>query len=195
MDSVDAVTITLVVVVVTVLPAIAICWRHWDSVNVRVQSGVNDDDTAATTFIDIFERAQRTLVIYDDGNKMCRTIYDDERVTEAVRNRLSRNKVLVVKCLFNDEDDLELVRSMRSEYPDRFKVWYRRGSRPLDDIHYKIADEGVVGHLSSHGHGQPERRFKLLDCSAAKPRTRLVAFGEYLSRFETDTRCHAVAAT
>ena len=193
MDSVGIVT--LVVVVVTILPAVVICWWYWDGMNVKVQSDVNDDDTAAKTFIDILEKAQKTLVIYDDGNKMCRTIYNDECVIRAVRNRLSSNQELVVRCLFNDADDLELVRTMRSEYPDRFKVWYRLGPRPLDDIHYKIADEGLMGHLSSHAHGQPERQFKLLDCSTAKPRTRRIAFGQYLNRFETDISCNAVAAT
>ena len=194
LDSVEALIVALVVVI-TVLPAIPMCWRFLDSLRVIVQDGTNDDDTAASMFIDIFKRAQSTLVIYDDGNKMDGTIYEDPRVIAAVQEHLANNKELSVRCLFNDEDDLALVRTMRAEYPDRFEVWYRRSNRPLADVHYKIADEGAVGHISQHQHGQPERRFKLLDCTKAKPKTRRVALGEYLARFESDIEDDAVAAT
>lgn len=186
--------IVTLIVVFTVLPAVAICWWFWDSLNVKVQDGTNDDDTAASMFIDLFERTQSTLVIYDDGNKMSGSIYESDCVAKAVRNHLEDNKDLVVKCLFNDEHDLALVRAMRDEYPTRFKVWYRRGPRPLSDIHYKIADGGAVGHISSHERGQPERRFKLLDCTAVKPRTRRIALGKHLDQFEKDLEEYAVAA-
>ena len=159
-------------------------WWYWDSVNVRVQSGVNDD-AAATLLIFVLKAAKRTLVIHDDGNKHPETVYDNECVIDAVRRRLAENQELGIRCLFNDRDDLELVRQMCAEYPDRFKVWYGdRLMRPDDDIHYKIADGGAVGHLSWHEHMQPEREFKLLDCSGAKPRTRKRAFGKYLDQFE-----------
>lgn len=174
------------VVACAVVPAIFLWWWYWDSANVRVQDGVNDDETAATMFIDILQAAQETLVIHDDGNKMAGTVYDDAAVVEAVRHQLAGNGALRIQCLFNDREDLDLVRQMRSEYPDRFLVWYREGPRPIQDIHYKIADDGVVGHLSLHGHRQSERKFKLLDCSDAKPRTRKSVFGKYLDRFEAE---------
>lgn len=178
--------IVVAIVAGAIVPAIVLWWWHWDSVNVRVQGGLNDDDTAATTFTDILRTAKRTLVIHDDGNKMAGTVYDDADVVEAVRRQLADNQALRIRCLFNDREDLDLVRQMRSEYPDRFQVRYRKGPRPPGDIHYKIADDGAFGHLSSHGHGQPEGRFKLLDCSGAKPRTRKRAFGKYLDQFEID---------
>lgn len=177
--------IVVAIVAGAIVPAIVLWWWHWDSVNVRVQGGLNDDDTAATTFTDILRTAKRTLVIHDDGNKMAGTVYDDADVVEAVRRQLAGNQALRIRCLFNDREDLDLVRQMKSEYPDRFQVWYRKGPRPPGDIHYKIAD-GAFGHLSSHGHGQPERRFKLLDCSDAKPRTRKRVLGKHLDQFEID---------
>ena len=61
-----------------------------------------------------------------------------------------------------------------------------RDGRPPDDIHYKIADGGAIGHLSDHEPGQPERHFKLLDCLATKPRSKARVFGKYLRRFEQD---------
>ena len=111
-------------------------------------------------------------------------MYDDERVIDAFKSQLADNHELSIRCFFNDRDDLELVRRVGAAYPARFKVWYRHGPRPDGDIHYKIADGGVVGHLSWHEHKQPEREFKLLDCSKAKPRTRKRAFGPYLKQFE-----------
>lgn len=178
--------IVVFVVAGAVVPAIFLWWWYWDSANVRVQDGVNDDKSATTMFIDVLKAARYTLVIHDDGNKMKGTVYDDIGVVEAVRHQLAGNRALHIRCLFNDREDLDLVRQMRSEYPDRFKVWYRNGARPPRDVHYKIADGGVVGHLSSHGHRQPERKFKLLDCSDAKPRTRKSVFGKYLDQFEVD---------
>ena len=175
----------IVVLGCAIVPAIGLWWWYWDSVHVRVQSGVNDDDAAASMLILVLKAARKTLVIHDDGNKLPETVYDNERVIDAVRSQLDENQKLRIRCLFNDRDDLELVRQLRAEYPDRFKVWYGNGLRPDGDIHYEIAD-GVVGHLSWHEHKQPEREFKLLDCSGAKPRTRKRAFGEYLDRFERD---------
>ena len=180
-------TIAIVVVVAcAIVPAIVLWCRHWDSLNVNVRGGLNDDDTAATMFTDILAKAKETLVIHDDGNKVEGTVYDNPDVIDAVRRQLAGNQALRIRCLFNDREDLDLVRQMRSEYPDRFEVWYRSAPRPLGDIHYKIADDGTIGHLSSHGHGQLERRFKLLDCSDAKPRTRKRAFGKYLHQFKSD---------
>ena len=173
------------------MPAIVLWWWHWDSVNVRVQSGVNDDVAAVAMLLSVVKAAKTSLVIRDDGNKAPATVYDDERVIDTVRSQLADNEGLNIRCLFNDRDDLELVRQITAEYPARFKVWYTDGPRLADDIHYKIADGGAVGHLSWHEHKQPERDFKLLDCSAAKRRTRKRAFGQYLKQFEADVAAAA----
>ncbi len=180
-------TVLIVAIIAGALVPAFVVWSWYtDAVNIRVQSGVNDDEAAATMFIRVLDAAQRTLIVHDDGNKMKGTVYDDNRVVEAVGRRLRENQQLNIRCLFNDRQDLELVRRMRSEFPDRFRAWYRQGPRPVGDVHYKIADDGAFGHISTHQHGQPERRFKLLDCSAAKPRTRKHVFRRYLTRFERD---------
>lgn len=152
--------------------------------NVNVQGGRNDETAAATTFTDILGRSEKTLIIHDDGDKAEGTVYDNPVVIDAVRRQLADNQALRIRCLFNDRKDLDLVRQMRSEYPDRFSVRYRTGARPPGDIHYKIADDGTIGHLSSHEHGQPDRKFKVLDCSDAKKRTRKRVFGKYIDQFE-----------
>ena len=169
-----------------VLPAVILWWWHWDRVNIRMYSGVNDDEAAVEMFMRVLSAAKESLVIHDDGDKIDGTVYEDERVIDAARRQLRRHDALNIQCLFNDKEDLALVRHMGEEFPGRFQAWCRSGSRPAGDIHYKIADGGLIGHLSAHGHRAAERSFKLLDCSAAKPRTRRIVFGKYLRQFERD---------
>lgn len=171
---------------VPILAAVVLwCWC-WDRVHVRVRSGVNDDAAAADMFIHVIEAAKESVVIHDDGDRIDGTVYEDERVISAVRQQLARHSALEIRCLFNDREDLALVERIGAEYPDRFQAFYLDGPRPVGDVHYKIADDGVVGHLSVHGHRHPERSFKLLDCTQAKPRTRRSVFGKYLRQFEHD---------
>lgn len=174
-----------------VVPAIVMWWRYADSLNVRVQSGGNDDQAAAQMFIHVLTKARETLVIHDDGDEREGSIYENDEVVQAVRHRLENCEELEIRCLFNDKADLRLVREIGAKHPDRFTVYYLRGARPVGDVHYKIADGGVIGHLSLHGHRQPERNFKLLDCSVARPSTRKRVFGKYLDQFERDAKAAA----
>ena len=178
--------LSVAVVACAIVPAFVLWWWYGDSAKVWVQSGVNNDDAAVAMLLSVVKAAKKSLVIHDDGNKLPQTVYDDQTVIDTVRKQLADNEELNIQCLFNDRDDLDLVRQIAAEYPARFQVWYTRGPRPAGDIHYKIADGGAVGHLSWHEHKQPERDFKLLDCSAAKPRTRKRAFGQYLEHFERE---------
>lgn len=137
-------------------------------------------------FIRVLSAAKESVVIHDDGDRIDGTVYEDERVINAVRQQLEKHQALKIRCLFNDREELALVQRIGAAYPDRFHAFYRRGPRPVGDVHYKIADGGVLGHLSAHRHRQPERSFKLLDCTQAKPRTRRSVFGKYLKQFERD---------
>lgn len=177
----------------SVVPAIVMWWWYADRLNVRIEGGSNDDESATQMFIRILKMAKKTLVVHDDGDKGIRSIYEDDNVIQAVRRQLDTHEKLQIRCLFNDKADLKLVREIQAAYPDRFTVCYLSGDRPIDDVHYKIADGGVIGHLSSHEHGQPERNFKVLDCSAAGTRTRKRAFGKYLDQFERDVQAAATA--
>lgn len=181
------------IVIGAVAPAFFMWWWYADSLKVRVEGGGNDDEAAAQMFIRILRMAKETLAVHDDGDRGSRSIYEDDNVVQAVRRQLEAHPKLQIRCLFNDKADLNLVREIEAEYPDRFTVCYRSGPRPVGDVHYKIADDGVIGHLSSHEHGQPERNFKLFDCSAAKPRTRKRAFGKYLEQFDRDVQAAETA--
>lgn len=180
---------TIVIILIASVPTLAAvvmwCWS-WDRVHVRVRSGVNDDEAAADMFIRVLSAAKESVVIHDNGDRIDGTVYEDERVINAVRQQLEKHQALKIRCLFNDREELALVQRIGAAYPDRFHAFYRCGPRPVGDVHYKIADGGVLGHLSAHGHRQPERSFKLLDCTQAKPRTRRSVFGKYLKQFERD---------
>lgn len=176
-------------IVGAVLPAVILWWWHCDRVRIRTYSRVNDDDAAAEMFVRVLNAAKESLVIHDDGDQTKGTVYEDERVIDAVRRQLQRHDALKIQCLFNDREDLALVRRMGEEFPGRFQARYRRGPRPAGHIHYKIADRGLIGHLSAHG--RRARSFKLFDCSAAKPRTRRIVFGKYLRQFERDVAAAA----
>lgn len=194
MIALDEMAVIGVVIGVAVVPAIAMWWWCADRLNVGVQSGGNDDDAATQMFLRVLRTAEKTLHVHDDGDKGNGSIYDDDDVVQAVRRQLEDRPELQIRCLFNDKANLKLVRELRVEYPDRFTVYYLSGPRPIGDVHYKIADGGVMGYLSSHEHGQPERNFKLLDCSAAKPRTRKKAFGKYLEQFDRSIPQEAATA-
>ena len=181
--------ITIVVIMVGVLPAIFLWFRVADSLKMDVQTGINDDDAAVLAFISVVSAAKDTLIVHDDGNKMDGTVYENKNAINAVLRQLNGQENLKVRFLFNEQESLEMVNELCSKFPERVTVRYRRGGRPPAgdiDIHYKIADAGIMGHLSDHEHGQPERYFKLFDCSRNSPRSRKRVFGEYIERFERD---------
>lgn len=178
--------IAIVIVGLGVVPAIVLWARMADSLKMRVQSGSNDDHAAVGAFISVVKAAENTLIVHDDGNKMDGTVYDDRDAISAIEHQLNRHENLEIRFLFNEQADLDMVRELRAKFPKQVDVRYMPNGRPQDDIHYKIADDGTVGHLSVHEHAQPERHFKLFDCSATKPRSRDRVFGKYIKRFKQD---------
>ena len=180
-------TVTVIVIMLGVAPAISLWWWMADSLKMSVQRGRYDNDAAVRTFISVVDAAVDTLIVHDGGNKIDHAVYDDRDAISAIRRQLKKQRHLRVRFLFNQRADREMVNALRSEFPTRVAVRYTRGGRrQADDIQYKIADAGTVEHLSKHEHAQPEPHFRLLDCSATKPRSRRRVFGKYIKRFEYD---------
>ena len=169
-------------------------WMVWDEIrrwraqpfDVVFTSGTNDDKQAVSSFVDIVRHATKNLIVHDDGNKMPGTIYDNPEAIEALDRQLTEHEQLVVKCLFNVHDELAMVERLRQRHPERFKVKYRRWPwpRPAFDVHYKIADDGAIGHLSHHDMGAAERHFEVRDCLATKQTERNIEHGKYMRRFK-----------
>ena len=70
---------------------------------VHDESGENDDDQAADMFIDLIKQTRRRIVIHDDGNDSPESVYNNDQVMVAIRDRI-RQRGIEVRCLFNDKE-------------------------------------------------------------------------------------------
>ena len=148
--------------------AIAAVWtvyRAWPFLRVGVTTNTNDD-TAILYFLNLLDAAEKTMVVYDDGNKMEGSPYDDERVIEALRAKLEQNPGFRLRCFFNEDAELLLTEEFRDH--ERVEIRTRSDGPHPDDIHYKVIDDGRKAYLSRHALGAAERGFKLVDCMDIK---------------------------
>ena len=154
--------------------------------------GVNSDDHAKDTFIRMVNETNSLMVIHDDGNDFEDSIYNNEEVISALRDRLRKKRKARVKCLFNFPNQslkfLELARL--DEFRERIEIWYRAGGRPCKDIHYKIVDGGKMVYLSEHkAEANAERHYRLR--KAPWPwefMTRRRIGEQWLNRFDRDLK-------
>ena len=125
------------------------------------ERGENDDDQAVEMFVRLITETRQRIVIHDDGNNSPLSVYNNDKVIEAVKGRIRKQRINV-HCLFNDNEPLKLLDLARgAEYRGRVHIWYANGDRPDPDIHYKIVDDGKLLHLSNHEHRASERGYAL----------------------------------
>ena len=98
--------------------------------NLREETGENDDDQAAAMLIDLICKTRNSLVIHDDGNDSDESVYNNDQVVAAVRDRIRQRRRLKVKCLFNDRERLKLLELADGECKGNISVWYASGDRP-----------------------------------------------------------------
>ena len=109
----------------------------------------NDNKDAIEHFLRVLGRAERELLVHDDGDdKTHGSLYDDEDTVKAVRERLQKCPSLRIRCLLNFNTGVKMA-GLTKEFDDRFQVRYL-GQRPENDVHFKIADGGQIAYLSSH---------------------------------------------
>lgn len=126
-------------------------------------SGKNSDFQAIDVFIKLLSLAEEKVEVFDDGNKMDGSIHESEEVIQVLEDKLAGNPQFQALYFFNDNENLRLTQHFDGE--DRVKIHFARDyTRPTDQIHYKLIDGGRLAHLSTHGHGQEERNFEVLDC-------------------------------
>lgn len=180
---------TIIIVIFAVLCIWMIAYTIWtfggDPLDVAIEYGTNDSESAAGLFNKVVQRATRKLIVHDDGESG--TVYDDNSAIESIVNQMKRHNALVVRFHFNERRELRMVSKLRKEFDkDRFSVRYRRNQenkRPSNDIHYKIADDGAFGMLSKHDIGSESREYALVDCENAKNSERIRQFAKYMLRF------------
>lgn len=127
------------------------------------ESGTNTDEEAKAMFLELVNCTRKSIDIHDDGEDFPESVYNCSEVLNAFRERIEKNPNLRIRCLFNDkEPNLGLLELAKSEkYRKNIEIWYSKGERPTQDVHYKIVDGGSLVHLSVHAHGDSERDYRL----------------------------------
>jgi len=155
----------------------------------------NDDESTKANFRELLEEARRSIVIYDDGDKVSDSIYMDQQITELVRQKLEANPDFQMQCLFNfDEPDL-LFRKAFNDYASRVEIKTRDRTKPRLAIHYKIIDDGAKAYLSRHLPGSSTRRFRIVDCTNVSESNRNRVSNAVLGMYKNDFHRAFKAAT
>ena len=153
----------------------------------------NDDDEAADVMIDLIRQANWSLLVHDDGNNSPTSIYNNERVVEALRERMAKRPWLRARYLFSYRDQPLRLLDLAARYSRRMEVWYTP-DRPEGDIHYKVVDFGKQVHLSIHKPEADERRYSLRTPPRWAIGTRFRISSKYRAHFKENKRPVAVAA-
>ena len=149
--------------------AVMVLYRAWAFLQVSTEDGWNSDETAVAQFLALLQDAKESMVVYDDGNEMEGSIYQDERVIDAVRKKSSENPEFRLSCYFNFDAAMPFTKALEGQHGVRIVTG--RGDRP-DDDHYKIIDGGLKAHISRHKVASRERRYRVIDCTRVPRRRR-----------------------
>lgn len=109
-------------------------------------------------FIDLVQNTRRSIIIHDDGNN---SMYNRADVLFAVEQQIKKYPKLQIKCWFKYKEDIRFLELADGQFRKNFEIWHSTCSRPDDDVHYKIVDEGRLVHLSRHAQGAREREYML----------------------------------
>lgn len=170
---------TVIVSIVVLGYASLKVYRAVELMKIRTAEGVNDHEKAQVAFRDLLAEADSDMILYDDGNSMEGSIYEDQAVVDAVRRKLAENPRFTMECMFSSPDETLFRKALGNE--PRVTITRRKGGR--SSVHYKIIDGGRKAHVSRHALGQERRRFKIVDATEANQRARKVAFGELFADF------------
>ena len=162
-------------------------------------SGLLDNSSEVTQdeFIGLLGSASREMIIYDDGDSVADSIYDNDAVIRAVHEKLEERPDLKIRCLFNcDSENLRFRREFAGPEWPGVQVRTRaepggRYSGPGPVLpHFKMVDGGSSAYLSWHDPGSELRVYQTLDFSGVSGfgKNRLVRdiVGEYLDRFDRE---------
>lgn len=162
---------------VIVFAAVSTCFIVWllnrgfQFLYVRTTpSGINDDDSAVRSFVAMIGEARESMIVYDDGDNVEGSLYNDRRSIDAVRGKLQANPAFKLQCLFNCDEHLAFQQELESEPQVDIRIHSR--SVPASEVHYKIIDGGAKAYLSRHDLGSKERRFRMVDCTGVPRRHR-----------------------
>ena len=133
---------------------------------VVAKAGKNDDTGALDSVLWLIEEARDSLEIFNDGNRMTESIYVQQRLVDALSEKLDTHPDFRVTCFFNDRArDLPFRRA----FADHPQVEIFAGLDPErqsreKEVHYKIVDGGRIGYVTQHGYSESERKYQQWDC-------------------------------
>ena len=153
--------------------------------------GIYDDELAVRSFVAMLGEARESMIVYDDGEDIEGSLYNDRRSIDAVRDKLQVNPEFRLQCLFNCDDHLVFRQELASE--PRVDIRIRSKRAPASAVLYKIIDGGAKAYLSRYDLGSKERRFRLVDCTGVSRRHRGrvadAVFGTYKEHFVDAFEC------
>lgn len=168
-------------VLAPVLAACVFAYYTRELSGLRFEVGHNSDTIASEVFLRLLKDARKEMLVCDDGNKMDSSIYEDDDVIAAVREKLAANEQFRMRCLFSDDEDTKFRRAFQDEHRVEIKTGVQR--RP---VHYKIIDGGRSGYLSRHKHGETQRAFKLYE--GARGWVQEMALKRYIADIDQEFR-------
>ena len=187
--------VTCVALITCVIALVRVFWNGLDYVGVKIICGKNDSDTPKQYFKKLLNAAECSMIVYDDGNDMPTSLYADESIVEAVREKLNSTEEFELKCYFNDDANT----LFRQELAGLAGVEIRTGNGDAKrDKHFKIIDGGRIGYVSEHDHGAEERDYEVVDCMMVPDkdfnRVAKKALGTYMESFRRKFESAAIAA-
>ena len=144
----------------------------------------NSNPKALHCFVQVVNAAENRLIVHDDGDNVADTPYNDQRLLDALAQRLQTRPQLEVQVLFNVKDENLGIVQMADNYDHRLQIRYKH-ERPTGDIHYKIADD-TIGYFSEHEQGSSDRKMWVYDFTDTTKKARQRAFGTHLRLFERE---------
>lgn len=143
---------------------------------------INDNPEAIARFTETLDHASTELLIHDDGDEVEGSLYNDDSAIQAIRDRLNECPELEIRCLLNFNEGVRM-KDLSDEFGKRFQVRYLH-QRPVDDVHFKIADRGKWAYISTHRKGDTERDGEVCDGTRASERVRRYYVGDLLEAFD-----------
>ena len=161
------------IALIPVAGGIVIAFFTWDIALLSSRRGVNSDAVALKEFLRLLGEAKTEMLICDDGNQMKGSLYDNDDVVNAVKEKLSTSSGFTMLCLFSSGYESKFCKVLGKMAGVRIKMVSNRR-----DVHYKIIDGGCSGYLSRHEKGEPCREFESYRRVFGRVRSRM--FGPFI---------------
>ena len=125
----------------------------------------NNNEQAVLNTVELIKEAKDEIEIFDDGDFFPGSAYEDNRVIDAVKDKLNKNPNFKFRFLFNIGDNkLRLIQTFYGS--DKIEIYARKDQTRPPDRHYRIIDGGVKGTLSEHDVGDGPRTYQKFYCRA-----------------------------